>query len=1048
MKPLLLEMTAFGSYSQKTAIDFTRFHHGLFLITGDTGAGKTTIYDGIVFALYGELSGNERKPAMMHSDLVDRSTDTKVRFLFTHHGHEYELIRTIHYPKSKNGDSTPKFDAKMFKDGAPVTENSRRVNEAVTQILGFNREQFTQIIMLAQGEFKQFLKSDSEGKAQILSRLFDHRIIRNYASLIHQAYLKQADTGKQLQDQMTWLMEQKFVMPEDSDPSCYHPFHPDLLVSLKSLVETDEKHVQQLQKQKEQTTQKGLDLKEKLVQATSGNALLQQLSENEAQLKVLSDQKDDYEALKQKIHTVTLIDSRLLPAISRKQDAMHALQQLEASIAALQKQEDALRVQSEKLQGQKNQIEAYEKAVKEAVEKLTSLQQSKALYEEVESLNSQKQQLLQQKNNTEERIAAVTKQEAVLAETIATGEQQIAGLASLQVSLEADTYALQKCTAEKKRIEDDVLAVNHIMDLQNDMEDLKKKLENSLCKAATAQEEYACIYRRFIDGQTGLLAKTMKKQLKETGHSTCPVCGSHITVDQIDQLAQSSDEIPDRSAVEKKQAAFEKADQQLRTVQNSFASLQAECTAAIESVSERLLPQQKWDSSKAQAALRNQLETDLASITNLQTAIAQKKAEVTRLKQLQNTAVDLKLQLESIRNESVTLQNRSSAIHAQMESVAAQIENRTKSFPVPTEKQLLEMIAELKNSKASMEEQITCFYTQESQLHKQLFQLQGSLQVQKNRLPEVSQRLEEAAVQLKTQLVSCGFEKEDEILVQIAGMDDLSVWIADNTERLNAWNHALAITQQRVSQLKKQTEGMQKQDLERIESDIAEAREQYRRIDILYAKADRMYANHSETYEQAKQLSGKLNTAQKMMALLSKMNDLAMGSNGAGGRLSFERYAMTSSFTQIIEMANARLEILSSGQYQLVHRMESYRKNGSAGLDIEVLDRMSGEKRQSASLSGGESFLVSLSLALGLSDVVRMHSGGQSLDTLFIDEGFGSLDGNVLDQAIQVLDSLSEDHTHLVGIISHVQRLDECIPQKIIVTKDSDGSHITLMTGD
>ena len=173
-----------------------------------------------------------------------------------------------------------------------------------------------------------------------------------------------------------------------------------------------------------------------------------------------------------------------------------------------------------------------------------------------------------------------------------------------------------------------------------------------------------------------------------------------------------------------------------------------------------------------------------------------------------------------------------------------------------------------------------------------------------------------------------------------------------------------------------------------------------------------------------------------------------MGSNGAGGRLSFERYAMTSSFTQIIEMANARLEILSSGQYQLVHRMESYRKNGSAGLDIEVLDRMSGEKRQSASLSGGESFLVSLSLALGLSDVVRMHSGGQSLDTLFIDEGFGSLDGNVLDQAIQVLDSLSEDHTHLVGIISHVQRLDECIPQKIIVTKDSDGSHITLMTGD
>lgn len=180
MKPLLLEMTAFGSYSHKTTIDFSCFHHGLFLITGDTGAGKTTIFDGIVFALYGELSGNERKPAMMHSDLVERSTDTVVRFVFSHLGHTYEVRRTIHYPKSRKGETSAKIDAKMFRDDQPLVENSRRVNEAVTQILGFNREQFTQIIMLAQGEFKQFLKSDSEGKAQILSRLFDHTL-----SLIH-----------------------------------------------------------------------------------------------------------------------------------------------------------------------------------------------------------------------------------------------------------------------------------------------------------------------------------------------------------------------------------------------------------------------------------------------------------------------------------------------------------------------------------------------------------------------------------------------------------------------------------------------------------------------------------------------------------------------------------------------------------------------------------------------------------------------------------------------------------------------------------------------
>lgn len=344
-----------------------------------------------------------------------------------------------------------------------------------------------------------------------------------------------------------------------------------------------------------------------------------------------------------------------------------------------------------------------------------------------------------------------------------------------------------------------------------------------------------------------------------------------------------------------------------------------------------------------------------------------------------------------------------------------------------------------------MEQQIASYKTQETDLHKQYDQLQGSLQAQHNRMPEVQQAVMEADEQLNRKLTECGFDSEQEVQQQIKGMQDLSSWIGENTDRYNEWNNSVTVTQQRVQQLQKSTEGIQKQDLQVIQNQIEEARNTYRQLDSQYGKADRLFVNHTETYEQATELLQKLNATQKALSLLGRMNDLAMGSNGAGGRLSFERYVMTSSFRQIIDMANARLEILSAGQYQLVHRMESYRKNASAGLDIEVMDRMSGENRQSASLSGGESFIVSLSLALGLSDVVRMQSGGHSLDTLFIDEGFGSLDENVLDQAIQVLDSLSEDHSHLVGIISHVQRLDECIPQKIIVKKGSEGSSVTLM---
>ena len=197
-------------------------------------------------------------------------------------------------------------------------------------------------------------------------------------------------------------------------------------------------------------------------------------------------------------------------------------------------------------------------------------------------------------------------------------------------------------------------------------------------------------------------------------------------------------------------------------------------------------------------------------------------------------------------------------------------------------------------------------------------------------------------------------------------------------------------------------------------------------------------------YDNIKIEKAKLSKTDYASKILSKLSDLASGSNGEGGKLSFDRYVMGATFREVIEKANIRLEIMSGGQYQLIHQMEAGRKNAKAGLDIEVLDRNTGIQRESASLSGGESFIVSLALALGLSDVVQSHSGGQALDTLFIDEGFGTLDDGVLDKAVQVLESLSDGSHHLVGIISHVSRLEESIPQKIVVRNSDKGSSLKI----
>ena len=1046
MKPLLLEMTAFGSYSHKTTIDFSCFHHGLFLITGDTGAGKTTIFDGIVFALYGELSGNERKPAMMHSDLVERSTDTVVRFVFSHLGHTYEVRRTIHYPKSRKGETSAKIDAKMFRDDQPLVENSRRVNEAVTQILGFNREQFTQIIMLAQGEFKQFLKSDSEGKAQILSRLFDHTQVRNYAAVIHGAYLKESENRKGIMDQLTWLMEQKFMMPENGDPSQYHPFHPSLIENLKKLVEADASFTQNLKQSREQINQKIIASREKMLKAADGNALIAHKAETEKKLQQLLEETDHYDQLTQRISAVSVISTQLMPAMKRKEETKAALQQLQRDITTLWNQEQQLDEQLLQLKEEQPTMDSLQEAVTASIQKLTSLENSRSVYEEYDSLQKEYREIVKKKEKGEAQLQKLQNDRKLLSDQIEEGKQQLAQLADLQISLETDHHALQDTVIALQQYNDDLSQVYRIHDLEKQIAVLERKLKDALLAAKHSQEIHASIYQRFIEGQTGLLASTMREEIRETGHSTCPVCGSFITESSIDHLAQSNHDLPDRKAVEQAKKDFEKADETLRQYTQKHASSSAECTASIQALCTKLQIQDRdgWNTNAMMDLLKEKMEQCQKKQEILQAAIACKTDTIASLKQLQNILAIKESQLQEYMESSFMQNNRLAALTARMESISARMENCRKAFPYPSAGELMEQIQKLQKNRKEMEERIRSYQEQRSDLENRICRNSGSLQSLNDRLPHVKQEDYLAGEMVSEKMKAHGFVDEESIQVQMEGIVDAAVWIEQQTQLLQQWQRECAITRDNQQRLRKECEGIQKQDLQIIQDEIDQLTQQYGLLDTQYAEADRKYVNHHQTSLQAKLCTDQLKKSDHAFGLLQKMNDLAMGSNGTGGRLSFERYVMTSSFTKIIAMANARLEILSSGQYQLVHRMESYRKNGSAGLDIEVLDRMSGEQRPSASLSGGESFIVSLCLALGLSDVVRMYAGGHSLDALFIDEGFGSLDGNVLDQAIQVLSSLSADQTHLVGIISHVERLDECIPQKIIVTKGKQGSTVKL----
>ena len=327
---------------------------------------------------------------------------------------------------------------------------------------------------------------------------------------------------------------------------------------------------------------------------------------------------------------------------------------------------------------------------------------------------------------------------------------------------------------------------------------------------------------------------------------------------------------------------------------------------------------------------------------------------------------------------------------------------------------------------------------------KQYNTTKGALDTEIAKVPDAEKQNKQAEEALSAILQKHGYATIEQAENVIADIQDPENWLKTEKKQIDKYSIDLEALRKQVAEQKKQTKDFEKKDLTVLKEQIDQADQQLKNANNVLNACNNLLDNHTNVYDNVKEAKAQLAKSDKAYKMLSKLAELAIGSNSEGGKLSFDRYVMGATFREVIEKANIRLDVMSGGTYQLVHQAEAYRKNAKAGLDIEVLSRRTGIQRESASLSGGESFIVSLALALGLSDVVQSHSGGQALDTLFIDEGFGTLDDDVLDKAVQVLNSLSDGGNHLVGIISHVSRLEESITEKIVVKQGLNGSILRI----
>ncbi len=914
MRPNKLIMSAFGPYAGRVEVDLEKLgQKGLYLITGDTGAGKTTIFDAITYALFGEASGANRDSTMFRSKYAEPETPTEVELYFSYAGKDYYVKRNPEYmrPKSKSeGFTTEKANAELhYPDGRVVTK-LREVNSAIIEIMGIDRNQFTQIAMIAQGDFLNLLLAPTDERKRIFQKLFK---TQNYYVL--QEKLK-SESGK---------LGHEYEVIKNS------------IEQYISGIVCDEDDVLYIRVKK---------AKDNELQIFEIIELLQELIKNDKECEEKYDK--EIKALDNKLEEIT----KILTQAQTLKTAKDALEKAQAELEYAISSKDVL---SEKLK-----IEEDKKGeTDELVKKIAAIDAELLGYDE---LDSKKSDLL--------NISASVKADESALE-LKNAEQQ-KSIKKIR-GFEAELKVLENVGADKAKIEAQIKELtvkltaldnlsNNIKELLDLEEKLKKAQEVYKQKSqfsADKKAEYETLNKAYLDEQAGILAETLAVG------KPCPVCGStsHPYVADKSANAPTKQELEDaKLQVDKAQMDENEASQKA----GQLKGIVTERKTAVDKLSEELLDGEDLDYVRNNISLvYNSVKEKLAVIEKDE----KRKAEITTILPEEREV------LESLKNDISLLGENIAKNKATVEAVAKRIDELNKSL-------MFESKFKAEKAKAEMT-------LKKAELENALVKAKEAFDANEKNITAINSRIEE-------------------------------------NKKLLAHSTELDVTGEEQRQ--------------------AELKEQKDKILHLQKMVHSRKTANTFSFENIVRKSDEIKAVEEEWMWVKTLSNTANGNLSGKEKIMLETYIQMNYFDRIINRANTRFMIMSGGQYELKRRIEATNNRSQSGLELDVIDHYNGTERSVKTLSGGESFKASLSLALGLSDEIQSSAGGIKLDTMFVDEGFGSLDDESLAHAINALSSLAEGN-RLVGIISHVNELKERIDKQIVVTKEkTGGSKISVVS--
>ena len=1050
MRPVQLELTNFGPY-RKEVINFTQFDHApLFLIGGDTGAGKSTLFDAMTVALFATTSG-DRNVEEMRSTFAGPEDDlTKVIFYFQQGKHLYRIERVLQQERAKRGGGTTmqKATASLVivdKIGGQEIEKLgdkiKEVSDQIEQILGLNAEQFKQIILLPQNDFSRFLKEDSKTKTQILKKIFGTGIFDRFQKSLEERLRQSNKDMEKRQAQLdghftsqVWSEEELAVLAQTPASEKLTRLEELLaqrqenLEEQKSILKDAHEELAKLQKSL-QTAQDVAKIFQELEQAKERYRLeIEEGAQGQAEAKSHLEELQFAQGLQETISSLKQYQKQLLQVEQDLEIAQEALSAQEQAFEEVKAQKETLATQSEDFLQKEGKLEAWKEAIiyaQSLAQEQEKIKQSSANYKRLEETYQQASKEIETLNKSLSDLEA----NRLSLESLHEAEKLLQSVSySVDKQLAQDLKEIEGLNQELAKTEKRHQTLSLDSDqAQEILKGLEEKLKTTL--ASRRQLMIAQLQAELEDGQPCMVCGSLEHP--QVDGTQADEAALKDLMDQVEELqAQKEKQV---ATLSNRQARLSEVETKRQDLLDQVAKVNLSLQKHYQELEEQVEGQFDFDFSEDYGADRGQALLSAVEKHYQELQKRYDKEETDRvhyqeaLGRAQEKATDL---AKSYQEAKATLDQAKERLkdlqeaHPELESVEVYQER------ISLAKQELDLYNKQvkENSEAY------------NQLHADIQGIKGQLESLTKSKEKTSQETKRLLAELNQSLKAEGALTDDLEQIQLWLLEVNKQAIPKLQAQLTSYQTLKQELQTQISKGKELLQNHEKPDLAALTQEVQTSQESYDKQLAQVSVMEKGLKDATATYQAAKTLQDSNQEAFKAHQELSDLVKVVKGENTAlTGRLNLEVYVIRQYFQQILDYANANyIGLLTDNRYSFVLSEEGRRARDHFGLDINVYDQLTGSERSVKSLSGGETFIAALAIALSLSEVVQNTSKGAVVEALFIDEGFGSLDKEALTKAITVLEQIGENR--MVGVISHVDDMKEGIAQQLAIIKSHDGS--------